>query len=165
MAECDDCSEHESNNYFEMVEMSLEVLDNEAIERSQNVECTSQENPPKKSKGIVNSALDVSLLTANANQLRLLLTYNEKSSTYFICITLVITSLVLEVLEGCGVIIMRSYPNAVPWLATQPSQKSSRVAANSHMLKLLTMQAIAVDDNRCNRSKQTEEPTDRPIEC
>uniref|UniRef100_A0A182T489 Uncharacterized protein n=1 Tax=Anopheles maculatus TaxID=74869 RepID=A0A182T489_9DIPT len=68
--------------------------------------------------------------------------------------------------------------------ATQPSQKSSRVAANSRMLeplmmakanrrtdrsshRVLTMQSIAIDDNRCNRltiDDGQSKPQNRPIE-
>lgn len=58
-------------------------------------------------KGIAESAMDISLLTANANQLRLLITYNNRSKTYIACITLVIISLVLQVLVASGVIIIR----------------------------------------------------------
>ncbi|XP_052895329.1 ninjurin-B-like [Anopheles moucheti] len=63
-------------------------------------------------KGIAESAMDISLLTANANQLRLLMTYNEKSHTYVACIALVITSLVLQIFVASGVIIVKSYPSS-----------------------------------------------------
>lgn len=63
-------------------------------------------------KGIAESAMDISLLTANANQLRLLITYNNRSKTYIACITLVIVSLVLQVLVACGVIIIKSQPKS-----------------------------------------------------
>ncbi|KAL9706419.1 hypothetical protein quinque_009937 [Culex quinquefasciatus] len=63
-------------------------------------------------KGIAESAMDISLLTANANQLRLLITYNGRSKTYIACITLVIVSLVLQVLVACGVIIIKSQPKS-----------------------------------------------------
>uniref|UniRef100_A0A182Q455 Ninjurin n=1 Tax=Anopheles farauti TaxID=69004 RepID=A0A182Q455_9DIPT len=65
-------------------------------------------------KGIAESAMDISLLTANANQLRLLMTYNEKSHTYVACIALVISSLVLQILVASGVIIIKSYPRSKP---------------------------------------------------
>uniref|UniRef100_A0A182K5Z6 Ninjurin a n=1 Tax=Anopheles christyi TaxID=43041 RepID=A0A182K5Z6_9DIPT len=87
--------------------------------------------------GIVSSALDISLLTANANQLRLLLTYNEKSRTYFVCITLVTISLVLEVLQGCGVIIMKSYPKAVPWIGMGISFLASIITVANILLAAL----------------------------
>ncbi|EAT48640.1 AAEL000308-PA [Aedes aegypti] len=63
-------------------------------------------------KGIAESAMDISLLTANANQLRLLITYNNRSKTYIACITLVIISLVLQVLVASGVIIIKSQPKS-----------------------------------------------------
>ncbi|XP_062551871.1 ninjurin-B-like [Armigeres subalbatus] len=63
-------------------------------------------------KGIAESAMDISLLTANANQLRLLITYNGRSKTYIACITLVIVSLVLQVLVASGVIIIKSQPKS-----------------------------------------------------
>ncbi|XP_041779257.1 ninjurin-1-like [Anopheles merus] len=65
-------------------------------------------------KGIAESAMDISLLTANANQLRLLMTYNEKSHTYVACIALVISSLVLQIFVASGVIIIKSYPRSKP---------------------------------------------------
>ncbi|XP_055543867.1 ninjurin-B-like [Wyeomyia smithii] len=63
-------------------------------------------------KGIAESAMDISLLTANANQLRLLITYNNRSKTYIACITLIITSLVLQILVASGVIIIKSQPKS-----------------------------------------------------
>ncbi|XP_055596555.1 ninjurin-B-like [Uranotaenia lowii] len=63
-------------------------------------------------KGIAESAMDISLLTANANQLRLLITYNGRSKTYIACITLVIVSLVLQILVASGVIIIKSQPKS-----------------------------------------------------
>uniref|UniRef100_A0A6E8W6U4 Ninjurin a n=1 Tax=Anopheles coluzzii TaxID=1518534 RepID=A0A6E8W6U4_ANOCL len=83
---------------------------------SDHEDTTTSASPKRRHlpKGIVTSALDISLLTANANQLRLLLSYNEKSRTYFVCISLVIISLVMEIMQGMGVIIMKSYPKIVP---------------------------------------------------
>uniref|UniRef100_A0A182WE08 Uncharacterized protein n=1 Tax=Anopheles minimus TaxID=112268 RepID=A0A182WE08_9DIPT len=92
-----------------------EVLEVQPTDDAQH-ETVPRQKSFKISKDIANGALDISLLTANANQLRLLLTYNEKSSSYFVCITLVIISLVLEILEGCGIIIMKTYPSTVRWL-------------------------------------------------
>ncbi|XP_053695852.1 ninjurin-B-like [Sabethes cyaneus] len=63
-------------------------------------------------KGIAESAMDISLLTANANQLRLLITYNNRSRTYTACITLVIISLVLQILVASGVIIIKAQPKS-----------------------------------------------------
>ncbi|XP_058814441.1 ninjurin-B-like [Topomyia yanbarensis] len=63
-------------------------------------------------KGIAESAMDISLLTANANQLRLLISYNSRSRTYIPCIMLVIISLVLQLLVASGVIIIKSQPKS-----------------------------------------------------
>ncbi|XP_050078331.1 uncharacterized protein LOC126565219 [Anopheles maculipalpis] len=58
------------------------------------------------SKSIAESAMDISLLTANANQLRLLITYNQGSKTYVACITFVIMSLVLQMLVAITMIVV-----------------------------------------------------------
>ncbi|XP_052864554.1 uncharacterized protein LOC128271154 [Anopheles cruzii] len=58
------------------------------------------------SKGIAESAMDISLLTANANQLRLLITYNQGSKTYVACITFVIMSLVLQMMVAISMIVV-----------------------------------------------------------
>lgn len=47
-------------------------------------------------------ATDVSLLTANSNQLRLMMHYNKHSSTYMICISLIIISLIVQKLVAAG---------------------------------------------------------------
>lgn len=44
--------------------------------------------------------MDIALLTANANQLRFLFTYNYESKTYYLSVGLIIISLVLQVLVG-----------------------------------------------------------------
>uniref|UniRef100_A0A182LZU8 Ninjurin n=1 Tax=Anopheles culicifacies TaxID=139723 RepID=A0A182LZU8_9DIPT len=82
-------------------------------------------------KGIAASAMDISLLTANANQLRLLMTYNEKSHTYVACVALVITSLVLQIIVAIGVIIQKSYPS---------SKRNHRI----HQLKVCTSIVVAI---------------------
>uniref|UniRef100_A0A182SU83 Ninjurin a n=1 Tax=Anopheles maculatus TaxID=74869 RepID=A0A182SU83_9DIPT len=58
------------------------------------------------SKSIAESAMDISLLTANANQLRLLITYNQGSKTYVACITFVIMSLVLQMMVAITMIVV-----------------------------------------------------------
>ncbi|XP_052897639.1 uncharacterized protein LOC128304486 [Anopheles moucheti] len=58
------------------------------------------------SKSIAESAMDISLLTANANQLRLLITYNQGSKTYVACITFVIMSLVLQMMVAVTMIVV-----------------------------------------------------------
>ncbi|XP_055542743.1 uncharacterized protein LOC129728331 [Wyeomyia smithii] len=66
----------------------------------------SESSPYDISKGIAESAMDISLLTANANQLRLLITYNQDSQTYMACITFIIMSLVLQMLVAVTMIIV-----------------------------------------------------------
>nr|XP_029709435.1 uncharacterized protein LOC115255446 [Aedes albopictus] len=70
------------------------------------VNSNSEANPYDFSKSIAESAMDISLLTANANQLRLLITYNQGSQTYMACITFIIMSLVLQMLVAVTMIIV-----------------------------------------------------------
>uniref|UniRef100_A0A182PAM5 Uncharacterized protein n=1 Tax=Anopheles epiroticus TaxID=199890 RepID=A0A182PAM5_9DIPT len=102
---------------------SLEALDTENLEDGtgsvtevdgRRKSRSSQTQSYDIHKGIAESAMDISLLTANANQLRLLLSYNEKSDTFVACIALVISSLVLQVAVASGVIIIKSYPRSKP---------------------------------------------------
>ena len=51
-------------------------------------------------KSMAEGMMDLSLLTANANQLKFLLFYNQKSSTFWPTISLIILSLVLQVVIG-----------------------------------------------------------------
>lgn len=44
--------------------------------------------------------MDIALLSANANQLRFLITYNHAASTFYCSLALVILSLVLQMLVG-----------------------------------------------------------------
>lgn len=60
-------------------------------------------------KAIAKRAMDVAMLTANANQLRLLITYNGESKTYVACVILVILSLVLQTVVAISLIIVKSH--------------------------------------------------------
>ncbi|EDW69934.2 uncharacterized protein Dvir_GJ11847 [Drosophila virilis] len=51
--------------------------------------------------------MDIALLSANANQLRFLITYNHEASTFYCSLVLVILSLVLQVLVGIALIFKR----------------------------------------------------------
>lgn len=44
--------------------------------------------------------MDIALLSANANQLRFLITYNHEASTFYYSLALVILSLVLQLFVG-----------------------------------------------------------------
>lgn len=48
--------------------------------------------------------MDIALLTANANQLRFLITYNSEEKTFIISATLIILSLFVQVAVGIGLI-------------------------------------------------------------
>lgn len=63
--------------------------------------------------------MDIALLTANANQLRFLITYNSETKTFYISTGLIVLSLIIQVLVGMGLIfkvsddciVMRLYHN------------------------------------------------------
>ncbi|KAH8267907.1 hypothetical protein KR026_010803 [Drosophila bipectinata] len=55
----------------------------------------------------ITGLMDIALLSANANQLRFLIFYNDKASTYIYCLILVILSLVLQILVGITLIFKR----------------------------------------------------------
>lgn len=48
--------------------------------------------------------MDIALLTANANQLRFLFAYNTESKTFYIIVGLIITSLIIQLAVGIGLI-------------------------------------------------------------
>ncbi|XP_011181237.1 ninjurin-B isoform X1 [Zeugodacus cucurbitae] len=58
-------------------------------------------------KNLAEGLMDIALLSANANQLRFLLTYNNKAPTYYISLGLVSVSLVLQVVVGLALIFKR----------------------------------------------------------
>ncbi|KAH8345614.1 hypothetical protein KR067_008309 [Drosophila pandora] len=58
-------------------------------------------------KNVAEGLMDIALLSANANQLRFLITYNDKASTYTYCLILVVLSLVLQLLVGIMLIFKR----------------------------------------------------------
>lgn len=51
-------------------------------------------------KSVAEGMMDISLLTANANQLRFLVFYNMKSPTFYPALILIILSLLLQVVVG-----------------------------------------------------------------
>ncbi|KAL7734463.1 hypothetical protein ACLKA6_010790 [Drosophila palustris] len=59
------------------------------------------------SKNVAEGLMDIALLSANANQLRFLITYNHEASTFYYSLVLVILSLVLQVLVGIVLIFKR----------------------------------------------------------
>ncbi|XP_043661707.1 ninjurin-B [Drosophila teissieri] len=58
-------------------------------------------------KNVAEGLMDIALLSANANQLRFLITYNDKASTYIYSMIMVILSLVLQLFVGLMLIFKR----------------------------------------------------------
>lgn len=56
-------------------------------------------------KKIAEGMMDISLLTANANQLRFIMTYNYRTNTYYFSMSLIILSLALQILVGIALIV------------------------------------------------------------
>jgi len=55
-------------------------------------------------KIIAEGMMDVSLLTANANQLKFFLKYEFESRTYTLSVSLILVSLILQILVGCALV-------------------------------------------------------------
>ncbi|KAH8315635.1 hypothetical protein KR059_006870 [Drosophila kikkawai] len=82
------------------------------LQKSKNAKkkCSSQlsgGNSYATNKNVAEGLMDIALLSANANQLRFLITYNEKASTYIYSMIMVILSLVLQLLVGIMLIFKR----------------------------------------------------------
>ncbi|XP_013104105.1 ninjurin-B [Stomoxys calcitrans] len=60
-------------------------------------------------KNVAEGLMDIALLSANANQLRFLITYNHDSSTYFISMGLVSLSLIMQITVGIALIFKRRF--------------------------------------------------------
>lgn len=54
--------------------------------------------------------MDIALLTANANQLRFLLTYNTEEKTFYVSVTLLVLSLIVQVAVGLGLVYKVGLP-------------------------------------------------------
>ncbi|XP_033157077.1 ninjurin-1 [Drosophila mauritiana] len=75
-----------------------------------NKKCSSDlstENTYAAKKNVAEGLMDIALLSANANQLRFLITYNDKASMYIFSMIMVILSLVLQLLVGIMLIFKR----------------------------------------------------------
>ncbi|XP_059608611.1 ninjurin-B-like [Phlebotomus argentipes] len=58
-------------------------------------------------KSVAEGMMDIALLTANANQLRFLITFNTESRTFYVSLGLLVLSLVLQVAVGIALIFKR----------------------------------------------------------
>lgn len=55
-------------------------------------------------KSVAEGMMDIALLTANANQLRFLITYNTLSKTFYVSVALIVISLVIQIAVGIALI-------------------------------------------------------------
>lgn len=63
-------------------------------------------------RNVAEGMMDIALLTANANQLRLVLMLNTTSTSFYICAGLIVFSLMLQVIIGFGLIYKVSVLNS-----------------------------------------------------
>lgn len=100
--------------------MNSEITSDEVIEitvipqESKDVVDSSRRSQPAASylhtkKSAAEGMMDISLLTANANQLKFILYYNKESKTFYPALSLIILSLLLQVLIGFLLIFRVSF--------------------------------------------------------
>lgn len=77
-----------------------EILDEEKLEGK---------TPYLGSKSAAEGLMDISLLTANANQLKVLIYYNQSSKTFYAALSLIIVSLILQIVVGIMLIFKVSF--------------------------------------------------------
>lgn len=63
----------------------------------------------QQKKTIAQGMLDLALLSANANQLRYILEYKERNHYYYVSLSLISLSLVLQVLVACALVFKSRY--------------------------------------------------------
>lgn len=63
----------------------------------------------QQKKSLAQGMLDLALLSANANQLRYVLEYKERNHYYYVSLTLISLSLVLQVLVACALVFKSRY--------------------------------------------------------
>lgn len=89
------------------------VIEMNNIERSPDaVDGRRQQNIASfyhSKKSTAEGMMDISLLTANANQLKFILFYNQESKTFYAALSLIILSLVLQVSVGFLLIFRVSF--------------------------------------------------------
>lgn len=101
---------------FEMVEMSTHVQIDETITTSQTPdEIDGRRRPPvvgnayQSKKLTAEGMMDLSLLTANANQLKFIIYFNQHSKTFIFALGLIVASLILQIVVGILLIFRVSY--------------------------------------------------------
>ncbi|KAI8122205.1 hypothetical protein FF38_06994 [Lucilia cuprina] len=93
------CKTDDNTTYLKNTEKSYKMVKDENI----------QTNSYAGNKNTAEGLMDIALLSANANQLRFLITYNHDASTYYISITLVALSLLMQILVGIALIFKRRF--------------------------------------------------------
>ncbi|XP_034483207.1 ninjurin-1 [Drosophila innubila] len=100
------CSSQQNENNPEAIQLDdVSVTDHAKVKKSPS-ELSGGHNYAT-SKNVAEGLMDIALLSANANQLRFMITYNHEASTYYYSLVLVILSLVLQVLVGIVLIFKR----------------------------------------------------------
>lgn len=79
----------------------------DSVDGSRRHTSTDTSYHTKKSKA--EGMMDISLLTANANQLKFILYYNQQSKTFYAALFLIVLSLVLQVIVGLLLIFRVSW--------------------------------------------------------
>lgn len=96
------CSGQQDNVQDGCTQAKVNIGDNILEMRTENATIRNDDHNlyGTVNRNMVQGLMDIALLSANANQLRFLLVYNQRSSTYYISLTLVIISLCLQVIVG-----------------------------------------------------------------
>ncbi|CAL7935422.1 unnamed protein product [Xylocopa violacea] len=99
---------NEKENKLDMVE--------EVVVKDASVDTTDKKAMPYKQsntfaakKTVAQGMMDVALITANANQLRYLIEYQRQSSTFYLIMSLIIISLLLQVAVGVSLVFKGRY--------------------------------------------------------
>ncbi|XP_075164589.1 ninjurin B [Haematobia irritans] len=74
-----------------------------------NIRDSKHANSYAGNKNLAEGLMDIALLSANANQLRFLITYNHDASTYYISMALVSLSLLMQIAVGIALIFKRRF--------------------------------------------------------
>lgn len=126
---------------FEMVEMSTRIQIDETVTTSPTPdEIDGRRRPPAinnayhSKKLTAEGMMDLSLLTANANQLKFIIYFNQHSKTFIIALGLIVTSLILQVVAGFLLIFRVSYLEWKRiWIFDEKSSHSSAFV-HGHLL-------------------------------
>lgn len=88
----------------EKVSTRLETVEEVVVKDPLSIDTTDkksqqikQNNSYAAKKTVAQGMMDVALITANANQLRYLIEYQRESSTFYVILSLIIISLMLQV--------------------------------------------------------------------